>query len=40
MIKVVEHLTYKEKLRDLGLFILEKKRLREVSSVCRTDQGE
>lgn len=33
MIKRLEHLTYQEKLGDVRLFILEKKRLKEVLSM-------
>ena len=33
MIKRLEHLTYQEKLGDMRLFILEKKRLKEVLSM-------
>mgnify|MGYP001857351774 CR=1 FL=1 len=29
MIREVEHLSYEERLRDLGVFSLEKKRLQE-----------
>lgn len=34
MIKGLEHLSHKGRLRDLGLYILEKRRLRRVLSLC------
>lgn len=39
VLKGLEHLTHEKKLRQLGIFYLEKRRLRQVSAVYRYLKG-